>query len=73
MRIKAVRICPICRRQSWMNVDRDKADMIGLVPIQDLFPELSMVEREFLKNGYCTECQDMLFGNGKTMKVRYIK
>lgn len=73
MKIKAVRICPICKRQSYMNVDRDKADMIGLVPIQDLFPELNVVERKFLKSGYCNECQYMLFGNGKTRKVRYTK
>lgn len=73
MKIKAIRICPICRSQSYMSVDRDKADMIGLIPIQDLFPELNAVEREFLKTGYCTECQHMLFGNGKTRKVRYIK
>ena len=73
MKIKAIRICPICRSQSYMNVDRDKADMIGLVPIQDLFPELNAVEREFLKFGYCVECQRMLFGNGKTREVRYIK
>lgn len=29
MKIKAIRICPICRSQSYMNVDRDKADMKG--------------------------------------------
>ena len=30
--------------------------------IQDVFPDLSGSDREFIKTGYCEECQNILFG-----------
>lgn len=68
---KVVKRCPMCGRHGYMMADEDRVDMIGLVLIQNLFPELNPVEREFLKTGYCPECQKLLFGNGETERVRY--
>ena len=65
------KICPVFGRNAELKADEEKLNMIGLVLIQDLFPELNPVEREFLKTGYCPECQKLLFGNGKTKRIRY--
>ena len=41
-------------------------------PIQNLLPTLNACEREFLKSGYCKNCQKLLFNNGKSAKISYI-
>lgn len=41
--------------------------------IQQVFPDLNAVEREFLKTGLCPECQEEIFGNSKTDKIKKIK
>ena len=30
--------------------------------IQDCFPSFNPMEREFIKTGYCPDCQTLLFG-----------
>jgi hypothetical protein len=32
--------------------------------IQEVFPELNRAEREFLKTGYCSGCQEQIFEQG---------
>lgn len=74
MKTKVVKSCPMCRNNYYISVEKDRADLIGgLFLIQELFPELNVTEREFLKSGYCPKCQKMLFGKGSTRKVRMCK
>lgn len=35
----------------------------GMLHVQDVFRDLNPMEREFIKTGYCPECQRMLFGS----------
>ena len=37
--------------------------------IQDALPMLNPMEREFIKTGYCPECQEMLFGSEYTSEL----
>lgn len=61
--------CPICKRTFAIHLDnatlynkyRD-----GYGKIQDLFPNLNPMEREFIKTGYCPDCQKELFGTDYT-------
>lgn len=41
--------------------------------IQNLFPTLTSVEREFIKTGYCPDCQEVIFGYGKTNRITPLK
>ena len=34
--------------------------------IQELFPNMNPMEREFIKTGYCPKCQSLLFGTNYT-------
>lgn len=38
--------------------------------IQEALPDLNKTEREFLKSAMCPECQEEIFGNGKTNKIK---
>ncbi len=35
--------------------------------VQNIFPELSSVEREYLITGYCEECWNKMFGNSNDL------
>lgn len=66
--------CPMCNKWHAMELSMEQAEkfhnyLCGYGTIQEQFPELNRVEREFLKSGYCPSCQEMLFGNGKTEKI----
>ena len=57
------RACPMCGKRNTIKVDKkayyayvSKTDLI-----QNLFPELNPMEREFVISGYCSECQGLLF------------
>lgn len=41
----------------------------GGLLIQDCLPSLNKCEREFLKSGYCPDCQKLIFGNGETERI----
>lgn len=41
--------------------------------IQEALPDLNNVEREFIKSSWCPECQEEIFGNGETNKIKKIK
>lgn len=55
--------CPICREETKIEVDGAKyaAWRSRQMLIQDAFPELSPVEREIIKTGYCKKHQEWLF------------
>lgn len=58
------RVCPMCRKEMAMTVPKEglvKYSCYGKL-IQEAFPELNLMEREFIKTGYCPDCQKILFG-----------
>ncbi len=38
--------------------------------IQDCLPTLNPCEREFLKTGMCRHCQELIFGNGRSNRIK---
>lgn len=57
--------CPMCRKMTTIEVDESLLEAImkynsGIGYIQDI--PLPPNEREFIKTGYCMECQKMIFG-----------
>lgn len=63
--------CPMCNKTCMLSLSTKDANKVldyqegrlsGL--IQDLFPNLNPVEREFIKTGYCPDCQELLFDTG---------
>lgn len=71
------RVCPMCKTISELPLTRKEASAMSLYDagvglIQDLLPSCDKFEREFIKTGYCLECQQLLFGNKapKTCRVR---
>lgn len=49
-----------------------RAYLRGEYYIQECFPALNRCEHEFLKSGYCAECQELLFNNGYTRRLYQI-
>lgn len=56
--------CPCCRCDVRMCVEGNKYEkyISTNMCVTDVFPELSMFEREFLMTGYCVTCQEKIFG-----------
>lgn len=66
--------CGICGRESRIKLTEDELEayrgyLAGGQLIQECLPSLNRCEREFLKSGYCTDCQEMLFGNGESERI----
>ena len=66
--------CSICGHETRMKLTEDELDtyknyLAGGLLIQECFPTLNKVEREFLKSGYCAKCQELLFNNGYTKRL----
>lgn len=61
--------CPLCREEHGVLLSSDQLEryenryLLGREHIQDVLPELGIVEREFLITGYCHKCQELIFGN----------
>lgn len=59
--------CPMCEGIHKMTLTKDEGlaferwECEGLL-IQDCFPSFNPMEREFIKTGYCPDCQSVLFG-----------
>lgn len=55
--------CPSCKSSVGMSVDGYKYNRYQSTNmlIADIFPELSVFEREFLMTGYCVKCQEKIF------------
>ena len=71
--MKVRQTCPICGQTHEIEVDAQKLHlwMNKELLIQDAFPDLNPAEREFIKLGYCPECQSLLFGtNYSSEKIR---
>ena len=71
-----IKTCPFCGKRCYIELTNEQDGALfkwhnGTL-IQEAFPELNAVEREFIKTGYCPECQENIFGNGKTDKVKEI-
>lgn len=67
--------CPSCRKTWYIELDNDQERRLFEYhhkdqPIQEALSDLNAVEREFIKSGYCPDCQEMIFGNGETNKVK---
>lgn len=60
------RECPLCRQMTSMDISDEKINKQinewekGNIYLQEI--ELPPNKREFLKTGYCFECQKLLFG-----------
>jgi len=55
--------CVYCRKPQSVRVDAEAAIKFGEgAYAQDVFPELSAAEREFLISGICDACWDKIFG-----------
>lgn len=71
--MKVKQTCPICGQKHELEVDAQRLHlwMSGELLIQEALPDLNPVEREFVKLGYCPECQALLFGTKYTSeKIR---
>lgn len=65
--MKIEQICPMCGEKHQMELTKDEGlrferwEYEGLL-IQEAFPGFNPMEREFIKTGYCPDCQSLLFG-----------
>lgn len=68
---KVKQTCPMCGTVCEMELDREESMSYFWENnlIQDAFPDLTATEREFVKSGYCPDCQQLLFGNSETDKI----
>ena len=61
-----LRLCPMCGRVLRKDLNITENQLLkyenSMDLIQNIFPNLNIKEREFIKTGYCYECQDVLFG-----------
>ena len=55
--------CPSCKADTRMGVEGSKyiEYEYSRKHITEVFPELSVFEREFLMTGYCVKCQEKIF------------
>jgi len=60
-----LKTCPMCGKDSKLFVDTDKYYhyMHSKELIQNVFPELNPAQREFIKTGYCSDCQKLIFNS----------
>lgn len=70
--IKLDRSCPMCRDWNFIEASDDEfKKYIHGALLQDVFKRFNPLEREFVKTGYCPDCQGMLFGsNYKSKRIK---
>ena len=66
--------CGMCGQESHMKLTDNELEayqqyLSGGHLIQECLPTLNRCEREFLKSGYCTDCQKLIFNNGSTKRI----
>lgn len=66
--------CGMCGAKTHIELSEDELEAFedylkGGKLIQECLPTLNKCEREFLKSGYCANCQLLLFGNGTTKRL----
>ena len=64
--------CPMCSKDYTLVLSDAEAKqymnyMCGDSLIQEALPEFNPAEREFIKSGYCEDCQKLLFGTNYSM------
>lgn len=67
--------CPMCGQRWAIELTKDQERRFfeyrsKRQMIQEVLPDLNSVEREFLKSGFCPECQKQIFMNGETNKIK---
>lgn len=68
--------CPLCSEQYHIELSGEQARKLfeyehGNGYIQEMFPELDKFEREFVKTGYCSKCQEEIFGAKKEKEYSF--
>lgn len=66
MKVEVTRQCPMCGKINTKEFEVNEDSWThyccyGTKLIQEYFPDLSASEREFIKTGYCDNCQNILF------------
>lgn len=61
------KICPMCGRGTYLRMTEEEENQCRKYAcfgghIQDRFPDMDVQKREFIKSGYCPDCQKTLFG-----------
>lgn len=60
------KICPMCGRRTYLRMTEEENQWRKYIcfggHIQDRFPDMDVQKREFIKSGYCPDCQKTLFG-----------
>lgn len=71
---KTMQRCPMCGKWHYIELtneeDRGVWEWRNGAYIQDALPTLNPTEREFLMTGYCPSCQELIFGNGETERIK---
>lgn len=68
--------CPLCSEQYHIKLSNEQARKLYEYEhkggyIQELFPELDKFEREFVKTGFCSKCQEEIFGAKKEKEYSF--
>lgn len=59
--------CPMCGQKTYLRMTEEEENQWRKYVcfsghIQDRFPDMDVQKREFIKSGYCPDCQKTLFG-----------
>lgn len=59
--------CPMCGQKTYLRMTEEEENQWRKYVcfsghIQDRFPDMDVQKREFIKSGYCPDCQKALFG-----------
>lgn len=59
--------CPMCGQKAYLRITEEEENQWRKYAcfgghIQDRFPDMDVQKREFIKSGYCPDCQKALFG-----------
>ena len=58
--------CPMCGQKTYLRMTEEENQWRKYAcfggTIQDRFPDMDVQKREFIKSGYCPDCQKALFG-----------
>lgn len=59
--------CPMCGQKAYLRMTEEEENQWRKYAcfgghIQDGFPDMDVQKREFIKSGYCPDCQKALFG-----------
>lgn len=55
--------CPWCKQPSFLSLEDWKLEQMKSAHVQDVFPEMSVDDRELLISGTHAACWDAMFGD----------